>query len=112
LSAPRLDLFERVWGEFWVSLASLLRSYTAVHGLSKGHQAVVEQDEDRIVARHGSKWLELRRQGAAITWKREDGNWGTLELTETGRLLSQSGEEEMDLAAEAWARELMRELER
>jgi hypothetical protein len=72
----------------------------------------VEQDKDRIVAQHGSKWLELGRHGATITWKREDGNWGTLELTDTGRLLSHSGEEEMDLAAEAWARELMRELER
>ena len=36
---------------------------------------------------------------------------GTLELTETGRLRSKSGEEEMDMAAETWARELMQEFE-
>jgi hypothetical protein len=46
-----------------------------------------------------------------VTWKREDGSQGTLELTETGRLRSTTGEEEMDMAAEAWSRELMREFE-
>jgi hypothetical protein len=102
---------EELWPELWVSLASLLRSYTALHGLSGNRLAVVEQDEERIVVRHGSKWLDLRREGAAITWKREVGSWGTLELTETGRLRSKSGEEEMDLAAETWARELMQEFE-
>jgi hypothetical protein len=30
-----------------------------------------------------------------------------LEMTETGRLRSGDNEEEMDMAAEAWARELM-----
>jgi hypothetical protein len=41
-------------------------------------------------------------------WQREDGNTGALELTEAGRLRSGEGEgEEMDMAAEAWARELM-----
>jgi hypothetical protein len=39
---------------------------------------------------------------------REDGSCGELELTEAGRLKNGQGEEEMDLAAEAWARELMR----
>jgi hypothetical protein len=51
---------ERVYVELWVSLASLLRSYTAVHGLNGKRQATVELSE-----------------------------------------------EEMDMAAEAWARELM-----
>jgi hypothetical protein len=32
-----------------------------------------------------------------------------LELTEAGRLRSEGHEEEMDMAAEAWARELMHE---
>jgi hypothetical protein len=60
---------------------------------------------------HGRKWLDLRREGAIITWKSGDGCCGRLELTETGRLLNESGEEEMDLAAERWARELMQECE-
>jgi hypothetical protein len=42
-----------------------------------------------------------------VTWMRENGNSGVLELTEAGCLRGESGEEEMDLAAEAWARELM-----
>jgi predicted RNA binding protein YcfA (HicA-like mRNA interferase family) len=96
-----------LWAELWISLASLLRSYTAVHGLSGNLQALIEQDEERILAQHGEKWMELRRDGAHVTWKREDGSRGTLELTEAGRLRSGTGEEEMDLAAEGWARELM-----
>jgi len=93
--------------ELWVSLGSLLRSYTALHGLSGNRQAEFEQDEERILARHGDKWIELRRSGAAVTWKREDGSCGELQLTEAGRLKSSAGEEEMDMAAEGWARELM-----
>jgi hypothetical protein len=38
---------------------------------------------------------------------RENGTSGELELTDHGRLRSDEGEEEMDMAAEAWARELM-----
>ncbi len=102
---------ESPWRELWVSLASLLRSYTAAHGLNKNRQATVEVGENRILVRHGEDWLDLERNGAAIQWKRADGSSGTRELTEAGRLrgpgLNQTDEEEMDLAAEAWARELM-----
>jgi hypothetical protein len=107
LTAPQFNALEQVWAELWISLASLLRSYTAVHGLSSNRQALIEQDDERILAQHGEKWMELRRHGAHVTWKREDGSRGALELTETGRLRSSAGEEEMDLAAEGWARELM-----
>jgi hypothetical protein len=96
-----------VYVELWISLASLLRSYTALHGLNGKRQAIVEEDNTRIVVGHGLKRLHLERMGASIVWKREDGSRGVLELTETGRLRSNSDEEEMDLAAEAWARELM-----
>jgi hypothetical protein len=99
---------EQLWAELWVSLASLLCSYTAVHGLIGNRQAEILHNEETILAQYGDKWMELRRSGANVIWKREDGSWGTLELTETGRLRSSSGEEEMDLAAEGWARELMR----
>ena len=100
-----------VYAELWVSLASLLRSYTAAHGLNGDRQATVELGEERITVRHADRWLDLKREGAAVTWHREDGRSGMLELTEAGRLRSSDGplieEEEMDLAAEAWARELM-----
>jgi hypothetical protein len=136
---------ERLYVELWVSLASLLRSYTAAHGLNGNRQATVELGEERIVVRHGDQWLDLRRTGEKVSWTRENGNSGMLELTEAGRLrscvptLSTSAaadaermghpdssrsedtdlghpglveevgiEEEMDVMAEAWARELMR----
>ena len=98
---------EQVHVELWVSLASLLRSYTAAHGLNGNRQATVELGEDKILVRHRDDWLDLSRSGATVTWLREDGRTGTLELTEAGTLRGETGEEEMDMAAEAWARELM-----
>ncbi|MGA8670002.1 MAG: transcriptional regulator [Terracidiphilus sp.] len=98
----------RLYLELWVSLASLLRSYTAVHGLNGDRQATVELGEERITVRHGDSWLDLRRTGERVNWLRDNGKSGVLELTEAGTLRSGSMEEEMDMAAEAWARELMR----
>jgi hypothetical protein len=105
-----------VWGELWISLASLLRSYTALHGMIASKQVTVEQDEHRILVRCGTNWLELERNGAVIQGRRADGRNGTMEFTETGRLRSglnveeEQGEEEMDMTAESWARDLMQEL--
>jgi hypothetical protein len=111
--------------ELWVSLASLLRSYTAAHGLNGNRQATVELGEEQITVRHGDSWLDLKRNGAQVGWTRDDGRSGMLEMTKAGRLrfvepTSQSRdvghpqstvlghtEEEMDMTAEAWARELM-----
>jgi len=109
-----------VYVELWVSLASLLRSYTAAHGLNGNRQATVELGETRIVVRHGARWLDLERRGAEVIWQRENGTSGTLEMTEDGRLApprsqnrdrghpgSGGDEREMDAMAEEWARELM-----
>jgi hypothetical protein len=97
----------RVFAELWISLASLLRSYTAVHGLHRNRLATVEAVEEEISVRHGGKWLRLERKVAIVTWTRENGSSGRMEISEAGRLRSGTSEEEMDLAAEAWARELM-----
>jgi hypothetical protein len=93
--------------ELWVSLASLLRSYTAAHGLNGNRQATVELGEERITVRHGDRWLDLNRNGAQVRWQRENGRSGFMQLTVAGGLQTESGEEEMDMVAEAWARELM-----
>ncbi len=98
---------EQVYVELWVSLASLLRSYTAAHGLNGNRQATVELGEEQILVRHGEDWLKLTRNGASVNWEREDGTAGTMEFTEAGKLRGESDEEEMDMVAEAWARELM-----
>jgi hypothetical protein len=106
--APAPIAEDRLYVELWVSLASLLRSYTAAHGLNGNRQATVELGEERITVRHGNAWLDLKRSGAEVSWEREDGRTGALELTEDGRLRGEALEEEMDVMAEAWARELMR----
>jgi hypothetical protein len=98
----------RVFAELWISLASLLRSYTAAHGVQGNRLATVEAGEEEITVRHEEKWLLLERDGAIVTWTRENRNSGKMEITRAGRLRNEIGEEEMDLAAEAWARELMR----
>ncbi len=108
--APPEGRNARLFTELWTSLASLLRSYTAAHGLNGNRQATVELGEARITVRYGEKWLDLERTDAIIAWKRENGKSGVFELTKHGRLASTgAGEEEMDLAAESWARELMLE---
>lgn len=100
---------EALWRELWVSVASLLRSYTAAHGLNGNRQATIELGEETILARHGDDWLALTRSGAEIIWQREDGSQGKLAFTEHGRLRDvDTNEEEMDMAAERWARELMK----
>jgi len=98
---------EQLYLELWISLASLLRSYTAAHGLNGDQQATVELGEEQIMVRHGNAWLDLIRNGPQIIWRREDGRRGALQLTDAGRIRSDAGEEEMDMVAEAWARELM-----
>ena len=110
-SAPAHSL-EALWAELWTSLASLLRSYTAAHGLHLGQEAVVELTEEEIIVRHGEKWLRLIRDHAFLTWTRENGSMGMLELTESGNLRSSAHEEAMDLTAEQWAREIMLESKR
>jgi hypothetical protein len=100
-----------LYAELWVSLASLLRSYSAAHGLHNNIHAKIEQRENQIIARFGNRYLQLDRVGANVMWKREDGAGGTLQLTADGRLQSAGREEELDMAAEAWARDLMRELQ-
>jgi len=106
-STPAHSL-EALYAELWTSLASLLRSYIAAHGLHSKREAIVELSEETIIVRHGEKWLRLIRNHAILTWTRENGSMGTMELTESGSVRSATHEEAMDLAAEQWARELMR----
>ena len=100
---------EALWAELWTSLASVLRSYLAVHGLPLNREAIFDLTEEEIVVRNDKKWLRLTRSHAILTWTRENGSMGTLELTESGTLRSTTHEEAMDLAAEQWAREIMLE---
>ncbi len=93
--------------ELWVSLASMLRSYAGVHGLHLKKQADVTASANHIAVRCEEKRLSLYREDANVLWTRENGSSGRMEITEVGRLRSNASEEELDLAAEAWIRELM-----
>jgi hypothetical protein len=103
-----------LYAELWVSLASLLRSYTAAHGLNRKEQATVELGEESIIVRIGDRWLRLDRSDAEVNWARENGATGLMRFTIKGTLQTRVGhephedlEEEMDMQSEAWARELM-----
>jgi hypothetical protein len=78
-----------------------------VHGLHSNREAAVELTAEKITVRHGEKWLRLIRNHAILTWTRENGSMGTMELTEAGTLRSGTQDEAMDLVAEQWARDLM-----
>ena len=78
-----------------------------------------------ILVRHGDHWLDLERHGKTVDWKSSGGSVGTLEFMEDGRLLGvETGREtnaastmkdaataaqEMDMVAESWAAQIMRE---
>ena len=103
-----------LYSELWVSLASLLRSYTAAHGLNRKEQAMVELGDEHIIVRIRDRWLKLNRAEAEVIWSRENGTKGLMRFTIEGKLRTHIGqeghegaEEEMDMQAEAWARELM-----
>ena len=109
-----IDAAFTLYGELRVSFASLLRSYTSLHGLNRKQQATVELGEEEITVRTGERWLRLVRRQAEVIWFREDGRQGLMRFTIEGRLATHVGdiekedrEEEMDMQAEAWARELM-----
>lgn len=95
------------FAEFWISLASLLRSYTAVHCLNCSRRPSIAANGETISVHHGAKWLRLERNNEIVTWTRENGSRGALVLTAHGQLRGPHGDEAMDLAAESWARELM-----
>jgi len=89
--------------ELWTSWASLLRSYSAAHGLNSGRQAVVETGSDEIVLRVADRWIRFTHN------QMEDslGNSLPFSLDEDGRARLGDTTEEMDLAAEKLAREMM-----
>ena len=94
--------------ELWVSLASLLRSYTAAHGLNGTTQATVELSDDLIRVRCGQRWLSLARRDGVIEGRTHAGVRFHLRWSEAGDLLTETGEGlPMDLQAEQWSRELV-----
>jgi hypothetical protein len=94
---------EKLHREMWTSWASLLRSYAAAHGLNSPQHAVVEVSEERITVRHGLKWISFTSEA----YESSDGSTVPFSLTENGTAVVDGLEDEMDLAAERLAREII-----
>ncbi|HTC76769.1 MAG TPA: hypothetical protein VK684_14400 [Edaphobacter sp.] len=93
----------RLRTELWTSWASLLRSYAAAHGLNSRHHAVVEVGADEITLRVGSRWLRFTHE----TLQDSEGRHSSFNMEEDGTVKLNGIAEEMDLAAEWLAREMM-----
>ena len=102
---------EPLAAELWISLASLVRAYCAAHGLSQPEQAAITADATTIRAAHNNRWLTVIRTGSVVRYESSGPgdvkDRGEVKFTLDGRLHAAQGEEEMDMAAERWARELM-----
>ena len=93
----------RLRAELWTSWASLLRSYAAAHGLNSTHHAVVEVGAEEITLRVASRWLRFTHEMMELS----DGGRSTFNMLEDGTVKLNGIAEEMDLAAERLAREMM-----
>jgi hypothetical protein len=108
------DIDPRVARELWSSFVSLIRSYTAAHGLNGTRQAVLEVSADHLLVRAGERLLTVRFDGERGTFVRETGPATDFTFDEHGRVALHSGSEgpgnpeEMDMVAERLAREIMR----
>ena len=97
----------RLHTELWTSWASLLRSYAAAHGLNAAQHAVVEVSADQITLRVGPRWLRFTPSAVEHSQQAPQ----SFRLNEDGTVtLAEGPEEEMDLAAERFARELLAEV--
>ena len=94
--------------ELWASFVSLVRSYTAAHGLNGTRQAVLEVSDDHLLVRAGERLLTVRFDGQHGSLVRETGPTTEFTIDDHGRVIMDSNAEEMDMVAERLAREIMR----
>jgi hypothetical protein len=94
--------------ELWASFVSLLRSYTAAHGLNGTRQAVLEVSDDHLLVRAGERLLTVRFDGQRGSFVRETGPAREFTIDDHGRVIMDGNAEEMDMVAERLAREIMR----
>lgn len=82
----------------------MLRSYASLHGLNAREHAVVEVSEGDITLRVGGRWIRFTPEQIVDS----RGDTVAFRLNENGTV-SRSGkpDEEMDLAAEEIAREML-----
>jgi hypothetical protein len=81
----------------------MLRVYAAAHGLTSTHHAVVEVGADEIVLRVDQRWTRFSRDEMSTS----EGVSLPFSMQEDGRIQIGEVEDEMDLAAERVAREML-----
>ena len=86
----------------------MLRSYASLHGLNAPQHAVVEVSEHEITLRVGNRWTRF----TPVEIVHSQGSTMKFRLNEDGTV-SRDGhaDEEMDLAAEEIAREMLQGVE-
>ncbi len=90
--------------ELWTSWASMLRVYSAAHGLNALENAVTEVSPDEIILRVGTRWL--RFSPAEMT--SSDGTSLPFSLQDDGTvILGPGAPEDLDMAAERLTREML-----
>ena len=81
----------------------MLRVYAAAHGLGSEHHAVVEVGAEEIVLRVDTRWARFTHEAMTTS----EGVSIPFAMEEDGRVRIGEGLEEMDMAAEGVAREMM-----
>jgi hypothetical protein len=94
---------QMVQRELWTSWASMLRVYSAAHGLASAHHAVVEIGADEIILRVDTRWTRFTH--SRMTTSEGASTGFTMELD--GRVRIGDVTEEMDMAAEEVARGML-----
>lgn len=90
--------------ELWTSWASVLRSYAAAHGLNAPQHAVVEVSASEITLRVGPRWLQFTPD----SFEGSQHPHAPFHLNEDGTVtIADEPAEEMDVAAERFAREML-----
>ena len=88
--------------ELWTSWASMLRVYSAAHGLTNSHHAVVEIGAEEIILRVDTRWLKFTldemtsSSGASLPFQ----------MFEDGCIRIGVSTDEMDMSAERVVREM------
>ena len=95
---------DRLHAELWTSWASMLRVYSAAHGLNAVENAVTEVSPDAITLRVGTRWLHF----TPTEMTSSDGTALPFAIHEDGTVsLNHAAPEELDMAAEHLTRNLL-----
>jgi hypothetical protein len=81
----------------------MLRVYAAAHGMNSTHHAVVEIGAQEITVRVNHRWVRFTLD----TMEDSEGNSAAFALQEDGTVMIGEAVDEMDMAAEQVAREIM-----